>query len=58
MTQVATIAPQLLAFLGLLVLVVLRFAAGREAMTRVGLAWGNWRYWLLFGLAIAAFYVL
>jgi CAAX protease family protein len=55
---VAAIAPQLLAFLGLFVLVVLRFAAGREAMARVWLAWGNWRYWLLFGLAFVAFYAL
>jgi membrane protease YdiL (CAAX protease family) len=54
----AAIAPQLLAFLGLLVLVVLRLAAGREAMARVWLAWGNWRYWLLFGPAFVAYYVL
>ncbi|MGE5139077.1 MAG: CPBP family intramembrane glutamic endopeptidase [Rudaea sp.] len=50
--------PLLLAFLGLLVLVVLRFVAGREAMARVWLAWGNWRYWLLFGVAIVIYYVL
>ena len=43
---------------GLLLLIVLRFVAGREAMARVWLAWGNWRYWLLFGLAFVAFYVL
>jgi membrane protease YdiL (CAAX protease family) len=48
----------LLAFLGLLVLVVLRFVAGREAMARVWLAWGNWRYWLVFGLAFVAYYAL
>ena len=48
----AATVPLLLAFLGLLVLVVLRFVAGREAMARVWLAWGNWRYWLLFGLGI------
>jgi membrane protease YdiL (CAAX protease family) len=57
-TLVAAITPQLLAFLGLLLLVVLRFAAGREAMARVWLAWGNWHYWLLFGLAFVAYYVL
>ena len=51
-------APQLLSVLGLLALVVLRFAAGRQAMARVWLAWGNWRYWLLFGLAFFAYYVL
>jgi membrane protease YdiL (CAAX protease family) len=50
--------PQILAFLGLLLLVVLRFTAGREAMTRVWLAWGNGRYWLLFGLGFVAYYVL
>jgi membrane protease YdiL (CAAX protease family) len=56
--QVAAIAPQLLAFLGLFLLIVLRLAAGREAMARVWLAWGNWRYWLLFGLGFVAYYVL
>jgi membrane protease YdiL (CAAX protease family) len=57
-TQVAAIIPQLLAFLGLLLLIVLRLAAGRAAMARVWLAWGNWRYWLLFGLAFVAYYAL
>ncbi len=55
---VAASVPQVLAFLGLLVLIVLHPAAGREAMARVGLIWGNWRYWLLFGLAFVAYYVL
>jgi membrane protease YdiL (CAAX protease family) len=50
--------PEILAFLGLLVLVVLRLVEGREAMARVWLAWGNWRYYLLFGLAFVAYYVL
>jgi membrane protease YdiL (CAAX protease family) len=50
--------PQVLAFLGLLVLVVLRLAAGREAMARVWLAWGSWRYYLLFGLSFVAYYIL
>ena len=50
--------PQLLAYLGLLVLIVLRLFAGRESIARVWLSWGNWRYWLLFGLAIVAFYSL
>jgi membrane protease YdiL (CAAX protease family) len=57
-TQVAAIAPLLLAFLGLLLLVVLRITAGREAMARVWLAGGNWRYWLLFGLGFVAYYIL
>jgi membrane protease YdiL (CAAX protease family) len=50
--------PLILAFLGLLVLVVLRLTAGRQAMVQVWLAWGNGRYWLLFGLAFAAYYIL
>ncbi len=50
--------PLILAFLGLLVLVVLRFIAGHQAMARVWLAWGSWRYYLLFGLAFVAYYVL
>ena len=55
---VAANIPLLLAFLGLLLLVALRFAAGREAMARVWLAWGNWRHYLLFGLGFVAFYAL
>jgi hypothetical protein len=58
MISLAAAIPQFLAFLGLLVLVVLRLAAGREAMDRVWLAWGNWRYYLLFGLGFVAYYVL
>lgn len=50
--------PLILAFLGLFLLIVLHFTAGREAMTRVWLAWGNRRYWLLFGLGFVAYYVL
>jgi membrane protease YdiL (CAAX protease family) len=57
-TVAAAIIPQILAFLGLLVLVVLRFGAGREAMARVWLSWGSWRYYLLFGLGFAFYYVL
>ena len=53
-----SLAVQLLAFLGLLVLIDLRLSAGREAMARVWLTWGKWRYYLLFGLGFAAFYVL
>ncbi len=54
---VAAIA-QILALLGLLVLVVLRFVAGRQAMARVWLAWGKRRYWLIFGLGLIAYYAL
>ena len=55
---VAAIVPQLLAVVCLLLLIVLRLVAGREAMSRVGLLWGNWRNWLLFAPAIVAFYAL
>ena len=58
MPPVIAYAPLLVSALGLLVLVVLRFVAGREAMARVWLAWGNWRYWLLFGLGFVAYYLL
>jgi len=58
MALLAPLVPLLLAFLGLFVLIGLRFIAGREAMSRVGLSWGNWRDWLLFAPAIVAFYVL
>ena len=56
--QAASMVPLVLSLVGLLLLIVLRLAAGREAMARVGLAGGNWRYWLVFGLAIVAWYVL
>ena len=54
----ATIIPLLLALPGLLVLVVLRWFTGRAAMAQVWLAWGNWRYYLLFGLAFVVYYVV
>jgi len=55
---VAAIVPQLLAYVGLLLLIGLRLMAGREAMSRVWLSWGNGRDWLFFAPAIVAFYVL
>jgi len=55
LTPILTIV---LAYLGVFVLVVLRLVAGREGMNRVGLLWGNWRYWVLLGLVIIAFYAL
>ena len=55
---VTSTVPVVLSFLGLLLLGALRLVAGHEAMARVGLAGGNWRYWLVFGLAIVAWYVL
>ena len=50
--------PLLLALAGLLLLIVLRFVAGREAMAQVGLAWGNWRYYLFLGLGFIGYYIL
>jgi hypothetical protein len=55
---VAATIPLLLAIVGLLVLVVLRMTAGREAMARVWLTWGNGRYWVLFGVGFVVYYVL
>jgi len=55
---IAASIPQALAFAALLLLIVLRRVAGREAMSRVGLSWGNRRDWLLFAPGIVAFYVL
>jgi membrane protease YdiL (CAAX protease family) len=52
------VGPLLLAFVGLLVLVVLRLTAGRAAMARVWLAGANWRYWLIFGAAFVIYYVV
>ncbi len=50
--------PLLLALVGLVILIVLRFVAGREAMAQVGLSWGSFRYYLLFGLGIVVYYIL
>ena len=58
MIKMVSIATQLVMLVGLPLLIVLRFVAGREGMARVWLSWGSWRYWLLFGLAYVAFYVL
>src|SRR5579884_2461373 len=58
LTPVFAVVPLLLAVVGLLLLVALRVAAGREAMAQVWLAWGSWRDWLLFGLAFIAYYAL
>jgi membrane protease YdiL (CAAX protease family) len=54
----SSLVPVVLSFLGLLLLALLRAIAGREDMARVGLAWGPWRYYVSFGLAIVAWYVL
>jgi membrane protease YdiL (CAAX protease family) len=58
LTPVAAAAPLVLAFVSVPILIVLRITAGREAMARVWLSWGDWRDWLLFGLGFVAYYVL
>ena len=50
--------PLLLALVGLIILIVLRFVAGREGMAQVGLSWGSFRYYLLFGLGFVIYYIL
>jgi CAAX protease family protein len=57
-TIIAAAGPLVLAIAGLLLLVFLRITAGREAMAHVWLAGGNWRQWVLFGVALVAYYVL
>jgi len=52
------IIPLLLAFVGLFLLIGLRLTVGREAMARVWLAGGNWRYWLVFGVGFVVYYVV
>jgi membrane protease YdiL (CAAX protease family) len=55
---VVALVPLALTVLGLLLLIRLRVALGREAMARVWLAWENWHDWLLFGLGFVGFYVV
>jgi len=50
--------PLILAVLGLVLLIVLRLTAGREAMARIWLSWGSWRYYLMFGAGIILYYIL
>ncbi len=56
--SVLSAIPLILAFLGLILLIILRATSGREAMARVWLSWGKGRYWLLFGLGFVVYYVL
>ncbi len=58
MMKTVALVTQLPYFVGLFLVVVLRFTAGRQGMARVWLSWGNGRYWLLFGLGVAVFYIL
>jgi len=53
-----TIVTQVVTFLGLVLLVVLRITGGRGEMARVGLAWGRGRFYIALGLGVIAFYVL
>ncbi len=55
---IAAVVLQILIILGLLLLILLRFIAGGEAMARVWLSWGNVRYWLFFGLGFVVYYAL
>jgi len=56
--EIVSIVTQLVMVAGLPLLIVLRFAAGRQGMAGVWLSGGSWRYWLLFSLAYVAFYAL
>lgn len=58
MPPVFAVIPFLMTVLGLVLLVVLRLTAGREVMARVWLSFGDWRFWLLFGLGFVAYYIL
>ena len=57
-TVVAATTPLGLALIGLIVLVVLRLVTGQEAMARVWLAGGNWRQWVVFGVATVVYYAV
>jgi uncharacterized protein len=48
----------LLAVLGLLLAILLRFVAGRPAYARLGLAGAPLKYWLLYGAGLVLFYLL
>jgi uncharacterized protein len=59
-TQTTTITSLLLIpnLIGLILLIVLRWRGGKEAFASIGLAGGNWRVWLFYGLGLVAFYGL
>lgn len=58
--QTVTISSLLLIpnLIGLILLVVLRWKGGREAFAGAGLAGGNVRVWLVYGVGLVAFYGL
>jgi membrane protease YdiL (CAAX protease family) len=49
---------QAMTLLGLVLLIVLRLASGREAYARAGLSGGRFVYWALFGMGFVLFYVV
>lgn len=51
-----TAIAETVAILGVLLLVVLRFASGREAFARFRLSTGKIRYWFIFGLGFVLYY--
>lgn len=59
-TQTAMISSLLLIpnLIGLILLVALRWKGGKDAFASTGLAGGNWRVWLLYGIGLIAFYGL
>ncbi len=54
----ALVVGQALTFVGIIGLLVLRLAKGRETFTRAGLTFGKPIHWLAYGAAIVAFYSL
>ena len=58
MTAIAMAITQALTVLGLLLLIVLRIASGKESFSQAWLSGGKWRQWLAWGLGVALFYVL
>lgn len=48
----------MVAYLGLIVLILLRLISGHQAMSQVWLSWDKFRHYLVFGLGIILFYVL
>lgn len=49
---------QILTLAGLLLVLILRWASGREAFARVGLSGGRIKYWILFGVGFVLYYLL
>jgi membrane protease YdiL (CAAX protease family) len=58
--QAVTISSLLLIpnVIGLILLIVLRWKGGKQAFAGAGLAGGNWRVWLLYGVGLVAFHGL